>query len=155
MRIRDHRNTRHTVTWRPSIESLDVDHERSLLEHRLTVVTKALRRVEFQRRVMVPLCVIGLGVLISFITGMTQANAKTTGQYMAAGFFIVLLMLLSLLVVFGSARAARRLWGHFSRDCGAAGLCAACGYGIEQAPVDDEDGCRICPECGGAWRAEA
>jgi hypothetical protein len=36
---------------------------------------------------------------------------------------------------------------------GVRGLCAACGYDlIGQEP--EEDGCRVCPECGAAWRIE-
>lgn len=31
------------------------------------------------------------------------------------------------------------------------GLCPSCGYDIGTAP-DEDDGCRACPECGGAWR---
>ena len=33
----------------------------------------------------------------------------------------------------------------------AAGMCPACGYDIASARVE-ADGCRVCPECGGAWR---
>ena len=29
--------------------------------------------------------------------------------------------------------------------------CDACGYAIDRLPVED-DGCRVCPECGAAWR---
>jgi hypothetical protein len=31
------------------------------------------------------------------------------------------------------------------------GRCPSCAYDIAQLPVAD-DGCTICPECGGAWR---
>ncbi len=31
------------------------------------------------------------------------------------------------------------------------GLCGGCGYDLH-ALVEQEDGCRICPECGAAWR---
>lgn len=33
-----------------------------------------------------------------------------------------------------------------------AGLCASCGYDLDDVPAQ-EDACRICPECGSAWRA--
>lgn len=33
----------------------------------------------------------------------------------------------------------------------AAGHCPLCGYIIAAAPVES-DGCKVCPECGGAWR---
>ncbi|MBX3387428.1 MAG: hypothetical protein KF768_12735 [Phycisphaeraceae bacterium] len=32
-----------------------------------------------------------------------------------------------------------------------AGQCAACGYSIGDLR-SAEDGCTVCPECGGAWR---
>lgn len=32
-----------------------------------------------------------------------------------------------------------------------AGLCASCGYKIDDIEPD-ADGCTVCPECGGAWR---
>lgn len=31
------------------------------------------------------------------------------------------------------------------------GLCPSCGYDIGAA-AGEPDGCRVCPECGGAWR---
>ncbi len=31
------------------------------------------------------------------------------------------------------------------------GLCPACGYSIAEIEPE-EDGCRVCPECGSAWR---
>ena len=40
-----------------------------------------------------------------------------------------------------------------ARAIGAEGLCAACHYGLEAIPVED-DGCVVCPECGAAWRRE-
>lgn len=33
----------------------------------------------------------------------------------------------------------------------AAGRCASCGYPLERIE-DATDGCRVCPECGAAWR---
>lgn len=32
-----------------------------------------------------------------------------------------------------------------------AGLCASCGYRIDEIEPE-ADGCTVCPECGGAWR---
>lgn len=34
---------------------------------------------------------------------------------------------------------------------GADGLCPACGYTLKELPIAP-DGCRVCPECSGAWR---
>lgn len=31
------------------------------------------------------------------------------------------------------------------------GLCPSCGFDMSAAPPEP-DGCRVCPECGGAWR---
>ncbi|MEQ9097306.1 MAG: hypothetical protein RIE32_13705 [Phycisphaerales bacterium] len=36
----------------------------------------------------------------------------------------------------------------------ARGLCPACGYSIAGLEPE-EDGCRICPECGSAWKMDA
>lgn len=33
------------------------------------------------------------------------------------------------------------------------GLCPTCGYNYNELPVEP-DGCYVCPECGGAWRAD-
>ncbi|CAG1008015.1 hypothetical protein PHYC_03508 [Phycisphaerales bacterium] len=33
---------------------------------------------------------------------------------------------------------------------GAEGLCATCGYRLDDLPAE-EDGCVVCPECGSAW----
>ncbi|HYE61737.1 MAG TPA: hypothetical protein VD997_07050 [Phycisphaerales bacterium] len=33
------------------------------------------------------------------------------------------------------------------------GCCASCGYNLWDL-VPEPDGCRVCPECGGAWRVE-
>ena len=30
--------------------------------------------------------------------------------------------------------------------------CPSCGYDLRALPVDERDGCCVCPECGGAWR---
>lgn len=34
-----------------------------------------------------------------------------------------------------------------------AGLCASCGYRIDEIEPED-DGCTVCPECGAAWRLQ-
>lgn len=36
---------------------------------------------------------------------------------------------------------------------GAEGICAACGYRLDDLPVED-DGCVVCPECGAAWKRD-
>ncbi|MEX2219225.1 MAG: hypothetical protein WD749_10760 [Phycisphaerales bacterium] len=34
-----------------------------------------------------------------------------------------------------------------------AGFCPSCGYGLAELNPEP-DGCRVCPECGAAWRME-
>jgi predicted Zn-ribbon and HTH transcriptional regulator len=54
--------------------------------------------------------------------------------------------LTSLAVLAGEAREAVRAgWIE-------AGRCPTCGYDLQDVRIDS-DGCRVCPECGGAWRA--
>lgn len=55
--------------------------------------------------------------------------------------------LTSLAVLVGEAREALRS-GWID-----AGLCPTCAYDLRDARVE-ADGCRVCPECGGAWRAD-
>jgi hypothetical protein len=38
-----------------------------------------------------------------------------------------------------------------AREYVRAGYCGSCGYDIQAAPIA-ADGCRVCPECGAAWR---
>lgn len=57
-------------------------------------------------------------------------------------------------------------FSYFSRETGerkhrrelgasyvAEGICASCAYSLEGL-VPEDDGCVVCPECGGAWRAD-
>ncbi len=53
----------------------------------------------------------------------------------------------------GIGSRSRRL-AALSRAALAAGACGGCGYRIEDRHVA-EDGLRVCPECGGAWLANA
>jgi hypothetical protein len=49
----------------------------------------------------------------------------------------------------------RRLFAeHIAEACTAARICPSCGYDLKSAPVE-ADGCRICAECGGAWREKS
>ena len=80
------------------------------------------------------IAVVGVGVVIPVV-------------FLAGGWFIVLVGLFSI----GSRE---RRMAALSRGALAAGLCGACGYRIEDRHLD-ADGCRVCPECGGAWIANA
>lgn len=54
-------------------------------------------------------------------------------------------------VVFGAVLARRISTERIAEAYLRAGLCASCGY--ELGTVEpEEDGCRVCPECGAAWR---
>lgn len=56
-------------------------------------------------------------------------------------------------VVVGRALVAAQLFKAQRRAALALGLCPACGYSI--AEIEPEaDNCRICPECGSAWRMD-
>ena len=48
------------------------------------------------------------------------------------------------------------LWVFSSRFANAirpTGRCVRCLYDMSQCPIEDDD-CRICPECGSAWKIE-
>lgn len=49
--------------------------------------------------------------------------------------------------VFARWIGARRIASIYRR----AGMCASCGYDL-LATESESDGCRVCPECGAAWR---
>jgi len=42
---------------------------------------------------------------------------------------------------------------QFSRAIRSTGRCARCLYDLSRCPIEDDD-CRICPECGSAWKVE-
>ncbi|MCA9311312.1 MAG: hypothetical protein KDA21_08915 [Phycisphaerales bacterium] len=130
---------------------MDVQAERSLLEQRLDLIVRSLSRVAWVRGVGLPLVVALMSGVILAVQRVTLLRARSSTEYTIAIGFIVMLMLLGLLGPLTSARSARRLWQHFRRDCAAAGWCPACGYELRSAGVE-ADGCRVCPECGGAWR---
>lgn len=50
-------------------------------------------------------------------------------------------------------RIARSRWDHICRLALAESSCPACGYLLSGA-LSEPDGCVVCPECGGAWRAD-
>ncbi len=47
----------------------------------------------------------------------------------------------------------RRVAGLHRRDWISLGLCPACGYAIAELEPQ-EDTCRVCPECGSAWKLD-
>ncbi|MBC7835908.1 MAG: hypothetical protein H7Y88_12535 [Phycisphaerales bacterium] len=42
-------------------------------------------------------------------------------------------------------------WGTIGSDLAHCQLCIVCGYDLASIR-DGDDGCIVCPECGGAWR---
>lgn len=67
-------------------------------------------------------------------------------------FFLPLLFVGPLLIPFTVAsRATRISAADIARQYVRAGLCPSCGYRLPDVPPEP-DGCRVCPECGGAWR---
>jgi hypothetical protein len=55
-------------------------------------------------------------------------------------------------VLFLSRWQVRLGWRHWKSHLLKHEYCPSCGYGLGDAPVQD-DGCRICSECGAAWSA--
>jgi hypothetical protein len=95
--------------------------------------------------------------LVAALAGLVAAAFWVIGPH-AAGLaifsFVIAPTMAVLLTALAAARTAWRERGHLLRHgMGVRGLCAACGYDLRgQEP--EEDGCRVCPECGAAWREE-
>jgi hypothetical protein len=86
-----------------------------------------------------------------FVLGLIMAFQVTFGGYalglvMAAGVIAAALLVAS--------RARRRMADSVRCSLLAAGLCPTCGYGLSSINAG-EDGRRVCPECGAAWRMAA
>lgn len=60
-------------------------------------------------------------------------------------------VLLGLLIYAGSLAMRVREIAMQERIATRRGVCAACGYSLREIDAE-EDGCRVCPECGGCWR---
>ncbi len=69
---------------------------------------------------------------------------------------IPIFLIPAVLIPFGMVavlvRAPKLAWSTWTEQIIAQGHCPSCGYPLEG--LDPEpDGCRVCPECGGAWAA--
>ncbi len=74
-----------------------------------------------------------------------SASGRASGAYLLAGLAVVLVALaLHPIVV---PRAIRSHKHGFLRE----GYCPACGYPITEIEPEG-DACRVCPECGSAWK---
>jgi hypothetical protein len=100
-----------------------------------------------------------LGLLgLVFALGVGVAAAFWVIGPHAAGLAVFSFILAPAMAVLLTALAAvRTAWREreamMRRGMGARGLCAACGYDLS-AHEPEEDGCRVCPECGAAWRLD-
>lgn len=63
----------------------------------------------------------------------------------------VTIPVLALLIYAGSIALRVREMAVHGRAARRRGQCAACGYPIADLEPE-EDACRVCPECGGAWK---
>lgn len=45
-------------------------------------------------------------------------------------------------------------WRHWREYISSRGYCPSCGYALVNLP-EQADGCRVCAECGGAWRVRS
>jgi hypothetical protein len=56
-------------------------------------------------------------------------------------------------VAIGGRSLVRANWPTWRRVMLAEGHCPSCGYGLMELK-EQEDGCRVCAECGAAWRVQ-
>lgn len=63
-------------------------------------------------------------------------------------------VLLGLLIYAGALATRVREIAMQERMAKRRGVCAACGYSLREIKVKEDD-CRVCPECGSAWKLEA
>jgi hypothetical protein len=104
----------------------------------------ALQLREALGRLLVALLYVATaGLLILVIFGGLPAWPSSAAM---AGLFVVPIGATLLLSHPITARVQRRA-GR------ALGLCPACGYSIAEIERQ-EDACRVCPECGGAWKLD-
>ncbi|MEQ8316270.1 MAG: hypothetical protein RIE77_10375 [Phycisphaerales bacterium] len=107
---------------------------------------RALKKVNAQGMAM------GLLFGTTIVVVRALANAWSgpggfQGGYLVAGVVVVLVALaLHPFVVPRAIRAHKR--GFLDE-----GYCPACGYSIAGLELE-EDNCRVCPECGSAWKLE-
>lgn len=80
--------------------------------------------------------------------------ARVSGGPSIFGEFNVVGVFLAVAIIVSVIRMATELPRERRRRCEALAACGRCGgCGYDLAEVDEEpDGCRVCPECGTAWR---
>jgi hypothetical protein len=121
----------------------------------IPLATRAEVRAEEERTLPVALAWTGLflGALVVLLVPflLYVLPAATQGRGIGPFFTLVplVLMLLAGAVAEGGVRFLRR--GRTAAAVVRHGHCAACGYAL-LAVQPGADGCRVCPECGAAWR---
>ena len=64
------------------------------------------------------------------------------------------MVLLALLIYAGALATRVREIAMQERIAKRRGVCAACGYALREIEPEGDD-CRVCPECGSAWKLDA
>lgn len=132
----DHRSK---VVW----VSLELDPDRK----------GAVRRVALRRhRAMYGVMALGICLAASIVAGaaLVVMGMLAPGLHPLIGLLVLLLTLIGASVGLGYLQR----WffvRHFGGRLLLAGLCACCDYDLK-AVRPEPDGCRICPECGAAWK---
>lgn len=92
--------------------------------------------------------VLGVAIGVVAMVVLTVVGAAFGGGASLIAFLVVVAFAMSL----ERAAARRRIGGAVGATITAHGFCGACGYSLRGLAAEG-DGCLVCPECGGAWRA--
>jgi hypothetical protein len=97
-------------------------------------------------------CLVGMAVFTFVRVGrVAQAGREELLWQVVEGFWMpfltVLVALIALLVV------GLRMRKLALRSCLRLGFCPGCGYEVGALPAE-ADGCRVCSECGAAWKLD-
>jgi hypothetical protein len=111
----------------------------------------ANERWDGRQRWLVPLFLVG--VLAAMVGVQAAANALEDKVKGVGWVALVLVSVSPTLAVFlaGWHLAGARQRRAAAEAIAGEGLCPGCLYKLSDLP-EEADGCRVCPECGGAWR---
>lgn len=130
---------------------LDSDRELAMADARAAGVDKATARRSLQPAAHLALACIVLG--LAGVWGIMML-IDTLEQHVPKALAYAVGLLAYILVFVASAKAiegpARRI---YRRGWLGMGLCACCAYRITELRAE-ADGCRVCPECGSAWKLD-
>lgn len=94
-----------------------------------------------------PVCTIGAAC--SLIMGLDDWGSRRSAvMLLAFGVFAAIAVALVLATRPTRIRALARVVGHLLVE----GICPTCTYSMHGL-AREEDGCKVCPECGGAWQS--